>query len=339
MDIKKEINAILTDKLSRNSVLCVRIDKTVKSGSRIFKRVCNENCVFDRNRGTICHDDISYVRGGEAIENQKIVELICQLSKITNKKISVHIAGDGEPTLLGDELIDLIKLLKSSNVVTSVKLTTNGTRLISGIPNMASKMKNAGLDALNVSLHSLKSDVFKDITGINGLDLVLKGIDASIHYKLPISVNTAIREELFEELPQYIQLSKEKGIRVKLFCLLSENKQSQEFYYVLLDKIRAELNNLTTNKYNYIYPYTGTIYDVNGAIIDVKDSRENKCPNLECPVRSICLEGCRYHARLTRDGTLQPCGVRTDNLVSMVSTKITNEDIYNALKSGGKVGW
>ena len=115
--------------------------------------------------------------------------------------------------------------------------------------------------------------------------------------------------------------------------------QSQAFYYMLLDRMHGELSKLTVNKHSYSYPYNGIIYDVNGAIIDIKDSRDNKCPNLSCTVRAICLDGCRYSTRLARDGTLQPCGVRTDNLVNMISAQTTNADIYEALKRGGKIGW
>jgi len=53
---------------------------------------------------------------------------------------------------------------------------------------------------------------------------------------------------------------------------------------------------------------------IGNAIIDLKDSRKNVCPIINCKFRSLCREGCWYQVRLSPTGKMQPCGVRTDNL-------------------------
>ena len=89
-------------------------------------------------------------------------------------------------------------------------------------------------------------------------------------------------------------------------------------------------------KYKYDLPYKGQIFFINGAIIEVKDSRINTCPNMACPVRDKCLEGCRYHIRIARDGVMQPCGIRTDNILNLMDPIVSDSLVLASLKSGGK---
>jgi hypothetical protein len=88
---------------------------------------------------------------------------------------------------------------------------------------------------------------------------------------------------------------------------------------------------------DYTEPYSGTLFQIGRAIIDLKDSRINNCPILNCKVRDKCLEGCRYHVRLSPTGILQPCGMRTDNILDMKDNKVSSKEIRYKLASGGKL--
>ena len=326
----------VAEKESRRNLLNIRIDKTVPEKVRISKRVCNENCIFDADTDGKCHDDVFQLGDRAALSNSEFVGLVEKLTRIAGKKALVHIAGDGEPTLLDEELVDFVRKLKASGSVKSVKITTNGTRLAYGKKPLAYRLKEAGLDGLNISLHSLRKEEFKKVTGIDALELVMKGLDAAIAAGLAVSINCVVRKETFEEIYDYVDLSSKKGIRIKMFSMLSFSKDTQRYYDSLLDEMIGKLNSVASHKVPYSYPYGGQIFSVGGGVIEVKDSRNNTCPNLLCKVREICTEGCRYHARITRNGLLQPCGVRTDNIVDMLSPSITDAAVKGALASGGK---
>ena len=65
----------------------------------------------------------------------------------------------------------------------------------------------------------------------------------------------------------------------------------------------------------------------------------NNCPNLNCTLRDICLEGCRHSIRIGLDGIMKPCGVRTDNTVDLFNADTKDADIWRALHDAGKVGY
>lgn len=86
---------------------------------------------------------------------------------------SVRITG-GEP-LLRRELDRLVRLLTAIPGIDDVALTTNGLLLA----EQASALRRAGLHRLNVSLDSLREEVFERIARRRGLDAVLAGLAAA----------------------------------------------------------------------------------------------------------------------------------------------------------------
>lgn len=94
----------------------------------------------------------------------------------------------GEPSLRRD-LIEIVADLKTVPGLREVALTTNGFRL----PALVEDLRHAGLDALNVSVDSLKPERFREITGHDALAGILKGIDRAIEIGLPlVKVNAVL---------------------------------------------------------------------------------------------------------------------------------------------------
>lgn len=333
---EKRITDIIGEKSLRGGMLSLRIDKTVPGGKNIIKRVCNENCIFDYVTGARCNDDLIKNSTGYALTNAEILGVIKKISDASKKKIRIHIAGDGEPTLLNGELVSLVELLKESGTVNDIKITSNGTMLTYGKPPLIERLRDAGLNRINVSLHSLNGNTFKEITGIDALPIVLNGIDFAIKANVKTSINCVVGPKTLSELQSFISLSKHKKITIKFFSLLSSDPTIQTSYDALIDEIKQSLLDYSDFHKNYSVPYNGTLFSIGGAVIDLKDSRANTCPNISCNYRAVCTEGCRYEARLSRAGVLQPCGVRLDNAVDL--TKNPDEKkITHALTSGGKL--
>jgi cyclic pyranopterin phosphate synthase len=330
------VNKIIKEKFDRQNYLNIRVDKTVPTGIKIGKRICNENCIFDKKNNVICHDDNFSRNTALAASNSDMLRILEQISEAVQMKLRVHIAGDGEPTLLNEELVLFVKMLRGSSKVHKIKLTTNGTMLKLGTPCLITRLKEAGLDSINVSLHTLNKTEFIRVTGIDALDTVLKGVREAINANIEVSINCTVREKTLTEIDDFLKFSEETGIKIKFFRLLNDDVKIQNKYDALLDKLNLILTQKAQHIKHYNYPYNGQIFIINGSIVDVKDSRKNTCPNMACSYRNICTEGCRYEARLSGSGILQPCGVRTDNLIDL-KNKIESKNIILSLEDGGKL--
>jgi cyclic pyranopterin phosphate synthase len=94
----------------------------------------------------------------------------------------------GEP-LLRRDLTRLLRMLSAEPGVEDLSLTTNG--LLLGA--MASRLAEAGLRRVNVSLDTLRAERFRAMTRVDLLDRALGGIAAAIEAGLgPVKVNTVL---------------------------------------------------------------------------------------------------------------------------------------------------
>jgi cyclic pyranopterin phosphate synthase len=98
---------------------------------------------------------------------------------------SIRLTG-GEPTVRAHLPVLVAKL---AALPVDLALTTNGATLRALAPDLA----GAGLRRINVSLDTLRSDRFADLTRRDQLDAVLDGIDAAVEAGLdPVKVNTVV---------------------------------------------------------------------------------------------------------------------------------------------------
>jgi molybdenum cofactor biosynthesis enzyme MoaA len=230
------------------------------------------------------------------------------------------------------ELTALIRDIKeSSSGKAYVKLVSNGTLLKGLTPALVS----AGLDGATVSIHSLNRATYQRITGQDLLRQALASIDELLMSPLDVTLNVALTDTLVGELHDYIAFLRERPmLRMKLFDVLgsttSDTKDSS---------IRAAMETLAEASQSYqrlSFPYRHVRYSVRraGAIILKLSTFGNDCPNAACAHRDACLEGCRHSVRLSQDGYLYPCGVRSDNRLCMATA--SDNAILQALASGGK---
>ena len=85
----------------------------------------------------------------------------------------IRLSG-GEP-LMRQDVEKLVELLSAVRGIHSVTMTTNGYFL----PEKVAALKRAGLSGLTVSLHSLKPERFKEISGGGPYERVVAGIKAA----------------------------------------------------------------------------------------------------------------------------------------------------------------
>jgi cyclic pyranopterin phosphate synthase len=122
---------------------------------------------------------------------------------------SVRITG-GEPTVRA-HLPRLVGMLAPLGV--DIAMTTNGVKL----PEMVHDLADAGLRRINVSLDSLRPDVFRELTRRDDLERVLAGIDAALEAGLsPVKVNCVVMRGVNDdEVADLARYGRERGVGVR----------------------------------------------------------------------------------------------------------------------------
>ncbi len=135
----------------------------------------------------------------------------------------VRITG-GEP-LVRRNVTDLIARLRRLPELEEIALTTNGLLLA----DHAAALKEAGLDRLNVSLDSVRPEVFEQWTRRDVLPRVLEGIDAALHAGFDsIRLNAlAIRGLTEEEIGPLIRFARTKRLEVRFIEFMPIDGEGQ----------------------------------------------------------------------------------------------------------------
>ena len=122
---------------------------------------------------------------------------------------SIRLTG-GEP-LIRAHIVRLIELLAPLGV--DLALTTNGVKL----PELAHDLAAAGLKRVNVSLDSLRRDVFLALTRRDELDRVLAGIDAALDAGMnPVKVNCVVMRGVNDgEVVDLAAYGRDKGVGMR----------------------------------------------------------------------------------------------------------------------------
>jgi len=122
---------------------------------------------------------------------------------------SVRITG-GEPTVRA-HLPRLIEQLAPLGI--DIAMTTNGVKL----PEMAHDLAAAGLRRINVSLDSLRPEVFRELTRRDDLHQVIAGIDAALDAGLdPVKVNCVVMRGVNDgEVVDLAGFARDRGIGLR----------------------------------------------------------------------------------------------------------------------------
>jgi cyclic pyranopterin phosphate synthase len=128
---------------------------------------------------------------------------------------TVRLTG-GEP-LLYPGLARLIQGIRDSGIP-RVKLTTNGFLL----ERQALLLKEAGLDAMNVSLDAVDEDVFYKISRRHSAARIIKGIDAAIMARLDVKINMVVMRGINDsQILPMLDLAFSRGLRIRFLEVMA----------------------------------------------------------------------------------------------------------------------
>ncbi|MHA1679709.1 MAG: GTP 3',8-cyclase MoaA [Promethearchaeota archaeon] len=173
-------------------------------------RACSFNCLYCDEEGYRCSKNPNTTRllPGDV---QLIIQFLNEVASIKKVKIT-----GGEP-LQHQNIIEIISVIRECKSIQEISLTTNGYALA----GMAGKLKDAGLNRINISLCSLKEDTFQAITGIDGLQDVLRGIAAATNAGMePIKINHVLLKGMNDsELDEMLHFCGNRNLTLQLIEL------------------------------------------------------------------------------------------------------------------------
>lgn len=253
-----------------------------------LNQACNLKCSY-------CHlEGGAMVGGGITPEEwQTLCGLAAELG-VTSLKIT-----GGEPTLRTD-LPDILR--RVAPLFDDVSMTTNGLTL----DRLAPVLKEAGLNRVNVSMDTLDQATYERLTGGGNVDRVIAGIDAAIQAGIqPIKVNMVVIRGVNDTHIEAMEtFTAERGIGLQLIELHTdrENACGVPFResFVSLHGVEANLEQ-RADRIEVAPQHGRKRYFVPHMVEVVR-------PYGNADFCSSC-----FRLRITGDGHLKPCLMRTDN--------------------------
>jgi cyclic pyranopterin phosphate synthase len=253
--------------------------------------LCNLRCVYCRPP-----EGVELISHDEILRYEEILTVVRVAAEMGVRKI--RITG-GEP-LVRRGVLEFLSRLHEMDAIEDIGLTTNGILL----PSMAQGLRSAGLTRLNISLDSLRREMFKSITGGDNLDEVLAGIESALRVGFhPVKINVVLLQGINEEdVPSFARLTLNKPVDVRFIERMpfgtESLPQSPDSFsaHKALEIIQKEFGELLPLERNSL-DGPATMFKLAGAkgrvgIID--------------PITGHFCGTCN-RLRLTARGTLRPC--------------------------------
>ena len=232
----------------------------------------------------------------------------------------------GEP-LVRKGLMELVESLARhlrSGALDELTLTTNGTRLA----DFAGRLAQAGVKRVNVSLDTLKPELFGALTRGGRLPQVLQGIAAAQAAGLKVKINTvALKDDNAAELPHLIAWAHGRGCDITLIetMPLGEVEADRTDQFLSLKDVRRELSAFWTLE--------DLPLSTGGPARYVRIPETGGRLGFITPLSHNFCEACN-RVRLTCTGTLHTCLGQEDSadLRAVIRAGATDEDLIEAIR-------
>ena len=260
---------------------------------------CNFQCFF-------CHREGQRFNSFHEMTPEEIERIVKIASRLGIRKVKLT---GGEPTVRED-IIEIVGRIKP--YVIDLSMTTNGSRL----KELAKPLAKAGLDRVNVSLHSLKPDVYRRITGVDMLDVVLEGIEEAVKYLSPVKLNMTVMRGLNEgEIWDMVEFAAKTSTVLQLIELeapreMTETGFFRKYFYPLkpvereLEKRAVETRERRMHRRKKYFIPT----DYGTAEVEVVRAMHN----------TIFCANCT-RLRVTSNGKFKTCLLRNNDLIDFLS--------------------
>ncbi len=288
---------------------------------------CNFRCTYCIPSGGVAfrphHEILTYE------EITRVVEAAAALGVC-----KVRLTG-GEP-LAREGIVRLVEMLAGVPGIDDLALSTNGALL----SRYAPALKAAGLRRVNVSLDTLRPERFAQVTGVDRLPQVLRGIEAAVDVGLtPIKINTVVvRGVNDDEIPELAARTIDREWHVRFIELMptaycaEPNSDKHVPMAEMKRSIEQALGPLEPGKLDdggIAYNGPARYYRLAGAQGTI---------GFISPISKRFCEECN-RLRLTADGKLRPCLMWDDeiDLKSPLRNGASRDDIKDLIGQAARV--
>jgi cyclic pyranopterin phosphate synthase len=199
-----------------------------------------------------------------------------------------------------------------------VSLVTNGSLLL----YKARELADAGLDRVNVSLHSVNPEVYRYITGgAILLERVIEGIDKALEYGIRVKLNYLALRSNIDEFQKILEFAETRGLDLNVIELIPLGVPVEVYRreHVSIDQIINYLEKKAVGKY-YRELQNRPVYILDSGIrVEVVVGYGNYF---------FCAKCTRI--RLTPDGYLKPC-------LYVENPKVGIVDVVKSRNGGGLI--
>ncbi|MCA1812482.1 MAG: GTP 3',8-cyclase MoaA [Halobacteriales archaeon] len=175
---------------------------------------CNFRCVFCHNEGQ------GEVHGpGEPAPGEMSLDHVLRLGRIANGLGVTRFKLTGGEPLVRRDCEAIVAGLRSLGDAVEVSMTTNGSILA----GRATRLKQAGLARVNVSVHSARPEEFTRVTG-GQLAPVLAGVGAALEAGLtPVKLNMVVFRPTVRHIPEMVDfVASREGLQLQLIEFMPE---------------------------------------------------------------------------------------------------------------------
>ena len=177
---------------------------------------CNLKCLY-----CIPEEEIIKKHHNDILRYEEIYSIVKEASKLGVSK--VRITG-GEP-LVRKNIEELIKMIRRIEDINIISMTTNGILL----KPIAYKLKEAGLDSINISLDTLDYERYKMITRGGNLQDVIRGIEEAYKLNFKLKINVVIYDDISKkELPKLNEFAKSVNAELQTIKFYNINEQKED---------------------------------------------------------------------------------------------------------------
>ncbi|HYA21771.1 MAG TPA: GTP 3',8-cyclase MoaA [Thermoproteota archaeon] len=254
---------------------------------------CNLKCFF-------CHKE--WDSSAEEASKDELLKTIEVARSFGVRRLKIT---GGEP-LLRQDLPQIISA--ASSILEEVSVTTNGT-LLSG---MSGVLRHAGLARINVNLPTLTPDRYARICGANIMDRALEGIRAASSEGMPVKVNMVVLKGVNQdEIERMMDFTSSfNGILqlIELQPIPSDGTTFRAFHSDLASVENSISSRAVKSEAARGGQHLRYFIKHNGGNAVVEIVRPTNNP-------AFCRRCSKL--RVTSDGRLKPCLLRSDNLVDI----------------------
>jgi GTP 3',8-cyclase len=279
---------------------------------------CDLRCVY------CMAEHMTFLPKAEVLTLEEIDRIASAFVGLGTRKL--RLTG-GEP-LVRKGLMTLVERLArhmASGALDELTLTTNGTQLA----KFAAELVRLGVRRINVSVDTLKPDLFARLTRGGDLSQVLGGIEAAQRAGLKVKINAvALAHDNAEELPDLIRWAHGRGMDITLIetMPMGEVDADRTDQFLSLAAVRRQLESFWT--------LTDLPLSTGGPARYVAVAETGGRLGLITPLSHNFCEACN-RVRLTCTGTLHTCLGREDaaDLRAVIRSGASDEDLVDAIRA------